>query len=72
MTRLTIEQTNSLIEYFQSKLQDIMQPHGYTYLDATITRKDIEYIINNENVAGTPRAFEKLFNSLPKRDQQRM
>jgi uncharacterized protein (DUF1330 family) len=48
MTRLTIKQTDSLIEYFQAKLQDIMRPHGYTYLDDTETRETVENIINKE------------------------
>lgn len=48
MTYLTIKQTDAVILYFQSKLQDKMKRHGYTYLDATQVREDIESIIDGK------------------------
>ena len=41
MTRLTIKQTESIIEYFQDCGE---------YLDATKTREDIENIINDDAI----------------------
>jgi hypothetical protein len=47
MTRLTIKQTVTLIEYFQDRLQGYLEVRKH--LDTTQTREDIENIINTND-----------------------
>lgn len=48
MTRLTIKQTDALIEYFQDELQPPLEVRKW--LDVTTTRDNVEKILNIEEV----------------------